>query len=213
LKLISRSLSLVALLGIASFANAQTITYNNQATFLANVVPGYYLENFNSLSNGTFYPNPLNFSGNGFAFTVSATNGLYGAAGNGGSALSTNTATDPITFTFTGAPVTAIGGNFFGSDINGNFSAANINITLSNGFTTTLTTPSLTAFSGFTVSSGSISTLTVSSVQPQSGFLWPTVDNLIIGTSTAAVPAPSSFASLLAGAGMGGIMLRRRKRN
>jgi hypothetical protein len=211
LKLLARSLSVLALLGVASLANAQTITYTNQSTFLANVAPGYYLENFNSLNNGTFYSAPLNFSGNGFAYTATATNGLYGAAGNGGSSLSTNVATDPIVFTFTGAPVTAIGGNFFGSDINGNFSAANINITLSNGFTTTLTTPSLTAFNGFTVSSGSISTLTVSSVQPQSGFRWPTVDNLIVGTAATAVPEPGSIA-LLVGAGIGGLMIRRRSR-
>jgi hypothetical protein len=53
-----------------------------------------------------------------------------------------------------------------------------------------------------------MTSVVLSSVQPSSGFLWPTADNLILA---AAVPEPKTYAMMLAGLGLMGFMVRRRR--
>ncbi|HLK55431.1 MAG TPA: hypothetical protein VKU00_02645, partial [Chthonomonadaceae bacterium] len=114
------------LLGLTAASNAQTTVYTDQATFLANVQSGYYLETFDSQPINTQVPSPLSFSSNGFSYTASVPD-LTSPSGPGnffnvGTVsdvwLSTDLQGDPITFNFTSGNVTAVGGNFFNTDVN-----------------------------------------------------------------------------------------------
>ena len=181
------ALAALALFTLASAATAQTNVYTSQATFLSNVASGSYLQNFDALVKGTFYANPLTYSGSGFQYTINALTGLVAVSGNGGSAISTFDAGDPLIINFTGKTVTALGGNFFNTDGNGDYTSGSVTITLSNGTTLPLSAAALTDFRGFTVSSGSIASLTIEGGDGLTQY--PSVDNLVVGVYSAAATA------------------------
>jgi hypothetical protein len=124
-------------------------------------------------------------------------------------------ATDSITFFNFGPSISAIGANFFGSNISGIFQSGSIALSLTDSFgltSHTIINATTSSFIGF-VSTGTITSLTVEAVQPGTGFLWPTVDNLTLAQGlTTAVPEPSTWAMMILGfAGVGFITYRRRK--
>jgi len=211
---------MILILGFGGKASVRADTaYTDQSDFLTHVAPGYYLENFNesvivTINGVTAFPQVPNI-GHGFAYTVDAPpDGIYFSLGRNQSgptytdfALSTNVSSDPITFQFTGAPVTAIGGYFFDEDFSGFFTPGNITITLSDGNSLTIDNATLNSFAGFTTSaSDPITSLTVMS-SPNT--IYPAVDDLIVGT---AVPEPGA-AALLFGASItgGGLLLQQRR--
>lgn len=154
-------------------------------------------------------PSPITRSVGPYGYTASvSTTSFFGGGTTGNPFLSTNTATDTITIgTFTGG-ANAVGGNFFGSDVNGAFAAGGITVTAtdSSGTISQLISPAtLTSFLGFTSTTG-VTQITVTSVQPASGFLWPSVDNFVLARTV--VPEPTTLTALAAGAGM---LLRRRR--
>jgi hypothetical protein len=109
----------------------------------------------------------------------------------------------------TGASFNAIGGDFFTSDDNWkkNGGALTIAVTDNSGTQTfTLSSTSPTSFVGFT-SDSVIQKIVLTSIGANS---YVTLSNLVGGTTVAAVPEPGSYAMLLAGLGMMGLMLRRR---
>lgn len=80
----------------------------------------YYLNTFTTLTDGIPLTSVLPFSGNGFSYNVAAsgTDGLYGIGTTGSpSWLSTFDPGATLTITFTSGNVTAIGGNFFNTNI------------------------------------------------------------------------------------------------
>lgn len=183
-------------LALASPSRADTI-FTDRDEFLTHVAPRYYLETFSSLSE-QLYPNPLNFSGNGFAYTASATNGLYPAAPNGNVALSTDDALFPLNIVFTGAPVTAVGGYLFGSDINGNYIQGNIIMSLDDGTQVIVPNALLTSFAGI-VTDKPINSLMIYTDEYLYGDvlgydIWPATDDFIVGT---AVPEPSGLSLVI----------------
>ncbi len=217
----------IVLCAVPQTTHAAVTTYTTQASFLADVETGYYLETFNSLpppappqdlGNG-----PLPFSGNGFSYSASATNGFFSAGSVADVWLSTNTATDSIVFNFT-TPITAVGGNFFTSDINGLFAAGDITLQLVDGSSVPPEGPFATAtstFRGF-ISTQTITSLTVTATQPAVGFRWPTVNDLIVGNAaddnggggggsgSSTVPEPTTIA-VFGLMGVAGFVARRRK--
>jgi hypothetical protein len=94
---------------------------------------------------------------------------------------STNAAADSIVVTFTGSPVTAVGGNFWATDINVLPIGADVAILLSDGTTVAFTSTGPADFRGFTTALP-ITRITIDALDVPNP-AWPTMDNLIIGTS------------------------------
>jgi len=209
-----RPIAAALLLALGTASQAAITVYTSQAAFTAaTTAPG--VDGFNGLSITTSTPSPLIRSAGAYGYTAAvSTTSFFGAGTTANPWLSTNTATDSITFgSFTGSPA-AIGGNFFGSDISGLFAAGDITLTAtdaSGSVTQTIIGATTSSFLGF-VSTGTITSLVVLSVQPASGFLWPTVDNLTLArAAVAVVPEAQTYAMMLAGLGLMGAVVRRRR--
>ena len=191
----------VATLAFSAAVSAQTTTYTTAATFLANVAPGSYTEGFAD----PFFSGELSasFSGGAFAYTVSAPGGLYG----NGSLIGTNLPNEILTVTFTGAAVTAVGGNFWATNISDAFQATPVTLRLSNGTTSVFTPASETAgsFRGFT-SALAITSMTIASTAA----VYAGMGNLTVG-AVAPIPEPGTW--LLMGLGVSALLLRNARRN
>jgi hypothetical protein len=208
-----KPLALAALLATAGVAQATIVVYTTQASFNA-ATSAQGVDTFTGLSITGSTPSPITRTAGAYTYTGAVTTtSFFGAGTTANPWLSTNTATDTMTFnTFLGG-VQAVGGDFFGSDITGAFLAGDITITATDAsgtVTQTIVGATTTSFLGF-VSNGAMSSLTVTSVQPASGFLWPTLDNLTLAKAVVAVPEPETYAMMLAGLGLVGFFARRRR--
>lgn len=206
----------LALLMTAGGAQAAISVYTSQASYLAAIsAPGVdTYENF-SITGST--PSPVVRTAGSYGYTANATPAgtFFGAGSNADRWLSTNTATDSVIFNaFTGG-VRGLGGFFFGSDINGQFRAGSIIVTATDASGTvsqTITGATTSSFLGF-VSTGPLLSASVSAVQPTGAFLWPTINNLTLGSAAVApVPEPGTWAMLILGFGLLGSFMRSAKR-
>jgi hypothetical protein len=202
----TRVLALAGALLVGSVA-AQATFYTSESSFLAAINPTFYLEDFTNWTFGA----PLDGTqlswaapgANGYGWTASSVNGLFSTPG----ALSTDSSNDPVTFTFTGAPVKAFGGIFGNTDVNGAFIAGTVTLLMSNGDTTSQTYGAGgSGFIGWT-SNTAIASVTMSAT---SGALnnWIQGDHIYTGT-VATVPEPMTVTGLAIGALA---LLRRRNK-
>lgn len=194
-----RFLAALALSASIAPAFAATTTYTTQASFLANVAPGSYTNSF----TGAVAAGPsFSYSGSGFGYTLTAG---VGDVYLSGSIAGTNSPDETLTVTFTTGNVTAVGGNFFATNISDVFQAQPLKLTLSDGTTTTYTPATLGAsYRGF------VSTLPITSLVmglPAVGF-YNTMDNLTVGVGV--VPETSTW--VLMALGMVGLAFARRQR-
>lgn len=206
-----------ALLLVPVAARAQFTSYTDLGSFLG-AVGNNGTDSYAGfdISQQTF--GPLNRSAGAYGYTVSTTNtGFFGAGSAGDPWLSTNTATDLVTFNNFGGGIFGIGGNFFTSNISGNWVSGDITLEAQdiNGLTSSVTLFSTTTSTFYAFSSAfAIVSLKVSSVQPTGGFLWPTIDNLVLaeaGSNQEVVPEPATMTLLATGlAGLVGARRRRR---
>jgi hypothetical protein len=181
-----------AVLSTASLAGA---VYTSSASFLAKVKPGSYTETFNGLDNSA----SPSFSGGAFGYTISSPGDIYFS----GDFVGTNLPNLDLTIDFTGN-VTALGANFFASNISDEFQAVSLTLTLSDGTIETFTPTSLLdSYRGFTTDVA-ISSLVISGPGES---LYAGLDNLTVGVS--AVPEPETWA--LFAAGLLGLRLVRRR--
>ena len=208
--------AIAALIAVSGVSYAGPTLYTTSASFAAaTTAPGVDTYTGFSITGST--PSPITRNAGAYSYTATAeTSTFFGAGTTGNPWLSTNTATDSITFNGFTAGVNAIGGNFFGSDISGLFAAGDITLTAtdSTGSTTfTILGATTSSFIGFVSSTSSMLSLVVDSVQPASGFLWPTVDNLTLAQRAVApaIPEPETYALMLAGLGLMAYVARRRK--
>jgi hypothetical protein len=203
-------------LAVASNASAAITVYTDQASFLA-AVSGAATDGFEDISIVNSTPSPLSRTVGSYGYTASvSTTSFFGAGSNADHWLSTNTATDTVTLQgFTGG-VYGVGGNFFGSDIVGLFALGNVTLTATDADGTvsqTIVNANTASFLGFVSSSG-VTSVTLASVQPANAFMWPSANNLILGGQadvTTAVPEPASWAMMIAGFGLIGSAMRRRR--
>ncbi len=208
-----RPIAFAALLGAATASHAVVTVYTSQAAFNA-ATSAQGVDTFTGLSITGSTPSPITRTAGAYTYTGAVTTtSFFGAGTTADPWLSTNTATDTMTFnTFIGG-VQAVGGNFFGSNISGLFQAGDITVTATDAsgtVTQTIVGATTTSFLGF-VSTGAMTSLTVASVQPTTGFLWPTVDNLTLAKNITVVPEPETYAMMLAGLGLVGFFARRRR--
>jgi PEP-CTERM motif len=200
-----KPLCAAALLCAAAAAQAGITVYTNQADFLAAVqVPG--VDTYDDL-RVMLYGETLNRMAGSYGYDVYSATGLYGAGGTGGDYwLSNNVSFVPIVFSNFGGGVSAFGGNFFASDVNGQYTVGNIILTAIDGtvLTYALGGPAPTDFLGF-VSSTPLAAVTLGT-DGVPGY-WPTANNVVL-----AVPEPATYGMLLAGLGFIGAMSRGRRR-
>lgn len=208
------AVALVVTLSTPAVARAQFVVYTNQATFLAAVTDAN-VDTFTGFNTLSPTPSPVLRTVGPYSYTAFVNNNgdFFGAGTVADPWLSTNTATDAISFgTFTGG-VGAVGGYFFGSNIAGAFQSGDILVTYVDAMgaqSTTLIAPSTTSFFGVVSQSYAITSFTVSAVQPSdTDVLWPTVDNLTLAQTT--VPEPGTYALLATGLLVIGFITRRQR--
>lgn len=211
-KVLVQALAVAGLVAATSAAQATITVYTSLASFTAALTGPSATDDFTGFDvTGTTLSPITRTVGPFFSYTASAPGGFFGAGSTANPALSTNNAADTITFgSFTGL-VNAFGGNFYGTDLSGQFVSGDITLTATdaNGTVTqTISGATVGSFLGFVSSTGLLTDVTLSAVQPVAGgFMWPTVDNLVL----AAVPEPETYALMLAGLGLVGFMARRRR--
>lgn len=164
--------------------------YDNLADFLAVLSPTYYFDDFSWVDWGTISDPSWTFGPvNGYSYTVSAPGNVFSIPG----AISTNSPLDPLTIVFDGAPVTAVGGDFFCTDFDGNPVSANTILTLDDGTVVTLAYP--TVFAGFT-SDVPIVSLTIATDNVDN--VWVAFDNFYVGEMGTVATEAASLTSVKA---------------
>ncbi len=154
--------------------------YYNLAAFMDVLGGDYFFDDFSWLGWGTIGGELTWTFGpvNGYSYTASAAGGLYSIPG----AVSTNSAEDLLTLTFDGLPVTAVAGDFFATDFDGNPMPTVVTVALGDGTSVELNYP--TTFVGFTIETEIIS-MTISTTAGDG--LWAAYDNFYVG-QVATVP-------------------------
>ena len=206
-----RCVALAALLTVSGNAHAAFTVFTTEGSFLAAVTaPG--VDTFAGFATTVVTSSPISRSAGPYPYSASSTTSFFGVGTPANPALSTNTDTDVITF-FNLGIANAIGGFFFGSNIEGNLVPATIVLTATDSLGATSTQTLLlspSSFVGF-LSTGTIASLVVSTAMPGE-FIFPTVDNLTIALAAVTpVPEPETWSLLVAGLAALGFCARRKR--
>lgn len=211
-RLAAPALACAALLCSALPAQADMSFYSSQAAFNA-AISAPVTDSFNDLfwaqGPNALYREP----GGGYSYVVNALkfdgsdySSFYNAGSDDDVWLSTDQATDVISFDFTGGDkVYGVGGFFFGTDMLGAFQpgqSIKLNALDADGVEQVVIIENAQpgSFYGF-ASTSLIRYFEISAVQPADGLTWVAANDLVLGT-VAAVPEPSSSALLLGGLGL-----------
>lgn len=217
-KLVVRSITVAALAACALSANASFMVYTDQETFLSAIAnPG--TDSYDDLDVGSIFgsmdtPSRIDRSAGSYSYSASVDGGFYAAGSTADPFLSSvNMAT--ITFDGFSSGVQAVGGYFFATDLDGAYlPGETLTVTAVDQFgasaTRVLLTESPTNFLGF-VSSGNVSSVSFAVVDNGLNNAFGTANDLSLG-EIPPVPEPSTYALMLAGLGVVGVVARRRRR-
>lgn len=204
-------------LAAPTLVQAQVTQYNSLAAYLA-AVGTTGVDTYTGFSVTGSTASPINRTAGAYSYTAAAqTSTFFGAGTVGDPWLSTNVATDAVTFSNFSSSVRGVGANLFGSNISGQFLAGSIRVDWTEvggatGFTT-LANATTSTFFGVVSAGGGFTSFTVTAVQPGEAFLWPTVDNLTLGAaSITTAPEPQTYALVGAGLIAMGVASRCRRR-
>jgi hypothetical protein len=165
-------------------ASAGPAVYTDRATFITHVAAGFYENDFSDLVESSAAEPARSYSSGGYGYTIDTTptpDDLWFFTG----VMTTNGSGDQIVVTFTAGSVTAVGGNFFASDIAGTPIPGNeVDLSLSDGTTETFTTTDENDYRGFTTAAP-ITSITIDAPNPSdpTDSSWSTMDNLLVGTA------------------------------
>ena len=181
--------------------------YTNLASFLG-ALTNSYTENFGGITNTSngVTAAPENFSGNGMSFSASpqpTSDELWIVVNGGTKWLSVRDSSNSLVFNRTSGNITAVGGNFFTTDLPGNFIQGSIDILFSDSTSTNWAPSSASDFLGF-VFDTPVTSMTLSPVASEQ---WVTAGTITVGQ----VPEPSTMALLLM-TGAGVLWWARRRR-
>lgn len=193
--------ALVATAAMTSVSSASIYVFNQQATwetFSAAYGSFIFTENFNTVADGS-YSSPFAGTTGPVNWSASASSNLVASGG----VLSTATP-GTLTFSFTGAPLNGVGGNFFATDGSFNPVSALVFVTLGNGTSYAGVISSSSTFTGFYSTSSTITSISIQAISPSIP-VFATVDNMKFAT---VVPAPGAVALL----GLAGLVGGRRRR-
>jgi hypothetical protein len=198
-----KPLCLAAMLCAATGAQAAITVYTSQSAFLGAVsAPG--VDTFDDLTVAPYGDTVYRTAG-AYNYQAYSATGIWGAGGPTDFWLSNNVRYNPIVFSNFSSGVYAFGGNFFASDIAGQFVPnGTMVLTAVDGGTLTYDLAGATAasFVGFV----STSPLSSVSLGTDGGDYWPTANNVVL-----AVPEPAAYGMLLAGVTVLGVAARRRR--
>ncbi|MGN6518519.1 MAG: hypothetical protein ACTHK2_03740, partial [Dokdonella sp.] len=159
-------------------------TYTDRAEFITHVAAGFFENDFSDVGNSSAAEPARTYSSGGFGYTIDTTptpDDLWFFPG----VITTNGSGDQIVVTFTAGTVTAVGGNFFASDIDGVAIPGNeVDLMLSDGTTETFSTTDENDYRGFTTAAP-ITSITIDAPNPSdpTDSSWSTMDNLLVGTA------------------------------
>lgn len=196
-----------ALALLASAPVAQAAQYTSEAAFVATLNPGYYHEPFSGYPNFSGHATPMNFAGGaGYSYQASTGAQAFLVFDIGGNKYLTTSGTptfqwsSPVTITFTGAPVTAIGGSFFMTTASGGLAGSDVSLGFSDGTNVVLNGQANSSFFGYT-SANPVTSLTIT---PPATHQFVSIDNLYVGS----IPAPGVVGAIA----FGGVLAARRRR-
>jgi hypothetical protein len=206
------ALALVAM--AAAPAAAQVTVFTDRAAFLA-AVGTFGVDRFDDLPAGERAA-PLARSAGGYGYTATATTtGLYVVGPASDRWLSTNTATDVLTFAGFGPQLRGVGASFFGTDLDGLLrpgTTLTVRATALDGSSErTVVAATTGTFLGFLATSA-LQSFTVTATQPTVGLAWPTVNDLVLAEAgaTEVIPEPGTVFLVSVGfLGLGGVARRR----
>ena len=195
-------LAFIALAATLIAPSHADVIYTAPATFAPQVAAGAYTETFNT---STANAATKSFTNGVYSYTISAGSG---AIYSSGAFLGTASVNTSLRISFTGAAVTALGGNFYATDFSDVFQATSILLTLSDGTVQSFLPNSVSdSFRGFTTGVG-ITSLTLGA---PGASRYVGLDNFTVGAvAPAVVPEPASLAIM--GAGLAGLVAMRRRR-
>ncbi len=209
-----KSLTLAVLLCTAAAAQADVTVFTDRASFLAALtLPG--IDTFDDLSISQT-PTPLGRMAGTYAYRASAgpVSDFYPAGAGADIWLATTVASDTITFSNFAAGLRAFGGNFFGSDVNGEFSPGRTMVLTANDGTSTRTVnlynTTTTTFLGF-ITTNPLASVTLRPDGIAGNVYWASANDVTIGMVNP-VPEPETYGMMLAGLALVGYAARRRRR-
>lgn len=149
--------------------------HTDRDIFLENV-QSFFEDPYDDISEGAG-GTVLQRSDGTFSYEVTAPGSGTSTLFNGNGFLSTNSEVNRLLFTFTGAPVTAVGGNFWTTDQFFNATGTDIILRLDDGTERVFGPSSVDSFAGFVTEVPIVSL----SIEAPDSSSFPAADNLIVG--------------------------------